>query len=272
MAISGTFSAMTAQQQPMAAKPAPAPAHGDQSPDATDWSPGPAGTGGGYPDPAGGADALMTARGIRLDIGHEAGHQGTTATRYARRPWSGPRAQDAAQEASAAAHSDPMAGYYQGHQYDPRPEQTAGAAYTVTGQNTNAIPTFGARTVIHGRPGGQFSDTTGGAGGEFGPTGFPIGEQGRWATAHYSSPALGAMYSSNALRGVLPRTVATPVNQPGLVGPAGTRSSGIPSNARFLGVPFTTPALFRAPASESDQMIAAAAPAAAYGPVLGVGL
>lgn len=268
MTISGTFAAMTATRQPMAAKPAPPARHGQMTQPDDNWSAGPAGTGGGYPDPQP-TDPSMAAPGIRLDIGHSRGHEGTTATRYARRPYLGPCSQLAAQEASAAAHGDPMSGYYQGHQYGPMPQQTAGAGYTVSPNNVRAIPAFGARTIIHDSPGGQHVD---GSGGAFAPTGFPTGEAGRWAVAHYSSPALGAMYSSNALRGVLPQMISTPYNQPALTGAAGTKSSGIPSNARFLGVSFTTPALFRSPTSESDAIIAAAPAGDQLGPVMGVGM
>lgn len=269
MPITGNFAAMTATRQPMAAKPAPAARHGQMQQPDNNWSAPPASTGGGYPEPAP-ETVDMAARGIRLDIGHERGHAGTAATRNARRPYTGSNSQLAAQEASAAAHSDPMAGYYDGHQYAPMPQQTAGAAYQVLPNNVGAIPAFGARTVIHGRPGGQHMD--GAAGGEWAPTGFPLGEKGRWAVARYSSPTLGAMYSSNALRGVLPQTVATPYNQPALSGPAGTKAAGIPSNTRFLGKLATTPALFRSPPSESDAIIAATPPAAGYGPTMGVGM
>lgn len=267
MAISGTFAAMTAVKQPMAAKPAPAGRHGDMTQPRDNWSPAPDSTGGGYGDPAP-VDPQMIGRGIRLDVGHEAGHGASTAVRTARRPYTH---QGAAQEASAAAHGDVMTGYWQGHQYDPQPQQFAGSAYTVARQNDMAIPSFSARTIWHSRPGGQFSD--GPAGGPVAPTGFPLGDPGRWAGARYSSPALGAMYSSNALRGVLPQMVATPYNQPGLVGPAGTKASGIPSNARYLGIPFTRPALFRSPQSESDRIIAATPPAdSSSDPVMGVGM
>lgn len=267
MGISGTFASMTSQKQPMAAKPAPAARHGEMQQPDDNWSAPPAGTGGGYGDPAP-VDPSMTGRGIRLDIGHEAGHQATAVVRNARRPYI---RQGAAQDAAAAAHGDVLTGYYQGHQYDPQPMQFAGSAYSVSRQNTDAIPSFSARTIWHSRPGGQFSDGPGG--GDVAPTGFPLGDAGRWAGARYSSPALGAMYSSNALRGVLPQMVATPYNQPALSGPAGTKASGIASNARFLGRSFTTPQLFRSPTSESDAIIAAAPPVSTdANPVMGVGM
>lgn len=268
MAISGTFAAMTGTSQPMAAKPGPNNRHGEMTQPDNAWSAPAATTGGGYPEPAA-EDVQMTGRGIRLDIGHERGHGGTAATRNARRPYTGPKAQGAAQDASAAAHGDPMAGYFNGHQYDPQSQQFAGSRYEVQPSNVRAIPSFGARTVIHGRPGGQFSD---GQGGEFAPTGFPTGEAGRFAIARYSSPTIGAMYSKNTLRGVLPQMISTPYNQPALVGAAGTKTAGIASNARFLAVPFTTPQLFRSPASESDQIIAGAAPVNPVSDVMGVGL
>lgn len=264
MPISGTFASMTGQRQPMAAKPAPADRHGQMTQPDNNWSAPAAATGAGYPD-AQAVDPQMTGRGIRLDVGHERGHAGTASVRRARSPFV---TQDGAQAASAVAHSDPMGGYWQGHQYDPQPQQTAGARYEVMRQNDNAIPSFKARVIWHSRPGGQFSE---GTGGDVAPTGFPLGDQGRFAVARYSSPTLGAMYSKNTLRGVLPQMISTPYNQPALSGPAGTKTSGIASNARFLGKQFTTPALFRSPASESDGIIAAAPAADVIGPVMGVG-
>jgi hypothetical protein len=277
MGISGTFSAMAATRQPMAAKPAPAGRHGQMTQPDNNWSAPPAVTGGGYSDPQP-VEPQMTGRGLVMDLGHQWGHGATHAVRNARRPFTsgaGLRGRadayaiekGAAQDAAAAAHADSTSGYYQGHMYDPQPVQFAGSAYTVTPNNVRAIPSFSARTVIHGRPGGQHVD---GTGGEFAPTGFPTGEGGRWAVAHYSSPALGAMYSRNSLRGVLPQKVSVPVNTPALVGNAG-QNSGIGSNARFLPVAFTRPQLFRSPPSQSDAMIAAAAPVSEVGPVMGVG-
>lgn len=262
MGISGTFAAMTATSQPMAAKPAPVSRHGEMTQPDDNWSAPPASTGAGYPG-AEGVYPQMTGRGIELDIGHRWGHGATPAVRRSRIPF---RDQGAAQEASAAAHGDSTAGYYQGHMYDPGPQQFAGSRYEVMPSNVRAIPSFGARTVIHGRPGGQHVD---GQGGEWAPTGFPTGEAGRFAVARYSSPALGAMYSKNSLRGVLPNMISTPYNQPALVGAAGTKASGIASNARYLAVPFTTPSLFRSPASESDGIIAAAPAVDTIGPVMG---
>jgi hypothetical protein len=263
--ISGTFAAMTAQSQPMAAKPAPANRHGQMTQPDDNWSAPAAQTGAGYPDPQP-VDPQMTGRGIRYDVGHERGHGATASVRRARSPFV---TQDGAQAASAVAHGDPMGGYWNGHQYDAPPQQFAGSRYEVLPQNVRAIPSFKARTIWHSRAGGQFSEGTGG--GDVAPTGFPIGEAGRFAVARYSSPALGAMYSRNPLRGVLPQMISTPYNQPGLSGAAGTKASGIPSNARFLAKPFTTPALFRSPASESDGIIAAAPATPDIGPVMGVG-
>lgn len=275
--ISGTFAAMTATAQPMAAKPQPNDRHGQRQQPDNNWSAPPDTTGGGYDTPVP-VDPQMTGRGIVMDLGHSKGHQGTGAVRNARRPFASSWLlrgrgdawkveEGAAQDAAAAAHGDTSAGYFKGHQYAAPPAQFAGSAYTVSGNNVKRIPGTTARQVSHSRAGGQFSE---GGSGEFAPTGFPIGESGRWASAHYSSPTLGAMYSKNSLRGVLPQTIATPYNQPALTGAAG-QNSGIPSNQRFLGKVWRTPALFRSPPSQSDAIIAGAAPVPEIGPVMGVG-
>jgi hypothetical protein len=109
------------------------------------------------------------------------------------------------------------------------------------------------KAIVKGQPGGMFSD---GPAGEFAPTGFRFGVSRRWASRDYTSPALGAMYSKNSLRGVLPQVVAVPYNQPALTG---VTDSGIGSNARFLGRTFTLPQLWQAPRSESDVLTAAQA-------------
>lgn len=69
-----------------------------------------------------------------------------------------------------------------------------------------------------------------------------------WFTADYASPTIGAMYSRNPLRGVLPNTVATPFPQQGLTG---YKLAGIAPNQRQLLKRFVTPTLFRTPPSEA---------------------
>lgn len=282
MTISGSFTALAAQRQPMAAAPPPNVRHGQKSQPDNAWSTPPASAGGGAPWAAAEVPQ-MSARGIVLDMGHRWGHGGTIATRKARRPFTAARLlgrridapyveQSAAQETAANAHGDTSAGYFGGHQYDPMPQQFAGSSYEVLGNNVQAIPSTGARTIAKSRLGGGFVD---GSGGDFAPTGFHIGIGGpgqrRWAQARYSSPTLGAMYSRNSLRGILPQTIAVPVNQPALTGgQAGDNNSGIGSNARFLGKQFTLPQLFRSPPSESDQLMATSSPSTG-GSTMGVG-
>lgn len=70
----------------------------------------------------------------------------------------------------------------------------------------------------------------------------------QWFRFPYSSPTLGAMYSKNTLRGVLPNTVATPYPQPALTG---YKLGGMAPNSRQLLTRFTTPTLFRMPPSEA---------------------
>lgn len=274
MAISGSLMNGAATRQPMQAKPAPVERHGQKQVPDTAWSAPPAGMGSGAPWAE--AEVLqMTGRGLVLDLGHGRGHEATPAVRRARIPYvvghalvprvdATAQAEGAAQDAAAAAHGDCPSGYYKGHQYAPMPQTFAGESYVVERQNTGAIPATGARAAIHGRPGGQHVD---GSAGEFAPTGFPIGEAGRWARANYSSPTLGAMYSRNSLRGVLPQTHTVPTAQPALSGP---RESGIPANSRFVLPRFTTPSLFRSPPSESDRLMAGQS-ADAGGSTMGVG-
>lgn len=274
--ISGSFTAQAATRQPMAAKPAPATRHGQKQLPDTAWSTPPAGTGQGAPW----AEAVtpeMSARGLILDFGHRWGHGGTPDTRGARRPFAvsrllGRRAdaaaveEGAAQDAAARAHGDRSAAYLKGHQYAPMPQPFAGESYSCDMADGQPGPTMGARAIIHGRPGGQHSD--GGPSGQFGPIAFRLGRSRRWAQARYSSPALGAMYSKNSLRGVLPQVVTVPRPQPAL---SGVRDSGIPGNVRALLPSFTTPALFRSPPSESEAVMAAQPPAPVMGHVMGIG-
>ena len=70
----------------------------------------------------------------------------------------------------------------------------------------------------------------------------------RWFVAKYSSPTIGAMYSANPLRGVLPNTISTPFPQPALIN--GYKTGGMPPNQRQLLKRFVTPTLFRSPPSE----------------------
>jgi hypothetical protein len=277
MGITGAFTAAAATRQPMAGQPPPNPRHGQMTQPRNNWSAPPASTGGGYPD-AQAVTPQMDARGLVMDLGHRWGHHGPPANAAARVPFtvnrdSGQRvdgswrAMNAAQEASALAHSDTSAGYYQGHMYAPMPAQFAGSSYEVREQSAMVAPGTGVRTGMHGRLGGGFTDGDGS--GEFRPTGFNLGERGRFAVARYSSPTLGAMYSKNSLRGVLPQVVQVPVDQPAIVGDAG-QNSGIPPNRRFLAPSFTMPQLFRSPPSVSDRMIAAGPEMPEIGPVGGV--
>jgi hypothetical protein len=213
----------------------------------------------------------MSARGIQRDLAWPYGHQGTARTRGIRAPaisagdgYLGAR--DVLQARSASAHSDIATTRLQTHQYNYTAQLQEGEGQAVDRATGLPGPTWDAQSVLHGSPGGQFSD---GASGSFGPKGFRIGVVRRWAHRSYSSPLLGAVYSKNSLRGILPQTVATPYNQRALAGP---RESGIESNARFLGVSFTMPSLFTVPRSQSDLLMAGALQQAVVQPVIGSGI
>jgi hypothetical protein len=260
----------TGQGQPMAAKPPPVTRHGADKGPTSAWTVPPAGTGAGYPDPQG-VDIGMQARGLQRDLSWHYGHRGTDTTALALAPANGAfttweHARNVAQQRSGSAHGDRRTMRFVDHQYNPQPQEGEGYTQGVDKADGKTGPTMSANAALHDRPGGQFST---GASGQFGPTGFRLGVSRRWAGRGYSSPALGAMYSKNSLRGILPQIVATPHNQPALAGPM---ESGIGSNARFLQPRFTMPALFTVPRSASDVLMAAAPPPPVFSPVLSTGM
>lgn len=202
----------------------------------------------------------MLGRGVQLDLGHRWGHGGTVKTALARRPFT---TQGAAQDASAAAHGDKTAANYTPI-YDPNPIPFAGERYGVDHATGREGVPRGARAIIHDRLGGQHVD---GQGGTFVSTGYRLGVSRRFATAYYSSPTLGAMYSNNTARGVLPQTVSIGTPQPA---PGGAiYNSGLGSQERQRTRDrFTVPRLFRSPPSWSDQVIAEQGQPDSYGPVI----
>lgn len=275
MAISGSFMSTRAVAQPMASKDDPNKRHGEKVQPDNSWSPPMEVTGGGAPwaEPV---TPEMAAKGLVMDLGHRWGHGATPNTSFARRPFLASQAtgrqtdiqykvQGAAQDAAACAHGDAMSAYYATHQYSPMPQDFAGESYSIDQGVVDTPPVQGVRAIIHGRPGGQHLD---GDGGTYQTQGARRSYERRWAVARYSSPTLGAMYSKNSLRGVLPQVVATPVNLPGR---GGVYESGIPSNKRDLPVPFTTPKLFRSPVSESETVMANQPPAPVVSDAMGVG-
>lgn len=262
--------AWTGQAQPMAPKPDPAQRHGAQEGPTSAWTVPPAGTGQGYEEPQP-VEPGMSARGIQRDTGYVWGHYGTGTTRRAFAPVLGhwatrEYARDVLQEHSAAAHGDIRTTNLYTHQYNANPQDTAGESQAVDRAAGHAGPEMNAQSALHDRPGGQFSS---GAQGSFGPKGFRVGVSRRWAFREYATPLIGAMYSKNSLRGILPQTVARPYNQPAL---AGVRESGIGSNERFLAPSFTLPQMFTVPRSESDVLMAAQGPGVSYTPVIDTGM
>jgi hypothetical protein len=269
MAAFGQF-AFTGSQRPIAVKGPPEPQHGKDSAPATAWTVPPAGTGQGFSDPQP-VDPTMAARGVQRDPSHAYGHHGTPATAAALAPVNGAGAygsdvhtRTVMQARSAAAHGDRRTVRAQTHAYNPQPQGETGDGQSVDKADGHGGTQISGHAIVKSRPGGAFSD---GPAGQFAPTGFRLGVSRRWAARSYTSPALGAMYSGHALRGVLPQIVAKPVNQPALIG---VRDSGIGSNARFLPRSFTLPQIWQTPRSEGDLLMSAAS-APAPGPVIDTG-
>lgn len=271
---SGAFMSGHAVAQPMASNPEPAKRHGEKVRPDNDWSAPPSPNGGGYP----GAEEVtpaMAARGINRDFGHQWGHGGTEKTRNARRSrfvskllGLSTNAQNiiegADADAAAAAHGDKTAAYIPRHVYDPSPDDFMGESYVVDSAVGGEAVAISGRVIAKTNQ-GWFVD--GPLHTMYQPTGFRRGMSRRYAVAHYSSPTLGAMYSKNTLRGVLPQMIATPYNQPANYG---INASGIASNQRAARVNFATPTLFRSPPSESDLMEVAASNI--VGNVMGMGM
>ncbi len=276
---SGAFMSGNAAVAPMPSNPPPPPAkrHGEMKRPDDNWSTPPAGTGAGYMF-AEEVDPQMNAVGILDDFGHQWGHAATPKIRNARRARFVDkilgRDTDAqaviltrAQNASAEGHGDKTAQYFPSQVYDPRSHVFAGEFY-----GRDYVEEAGDAVAISGRviakttSGGEHVD--GPLSAMYKPEGFRRGNDRRWAVARYSSPTIGAMYSKNTLRGVLPQTVAVPTNQPAS-SPWNPSVSGIASQQRYKLPSFTTPQLFRSPPSESDTMIAEKSPD--VGAVIGIG-
>lgn len=269
MANFGMFT-WSGRSEPMAPKPELTSRHKDLPAAASAWTVPPAGTGQGYSDPQEVVPG-MTGRGIYRSPARQYGHRGTDVTARASAPvlghWTSPQhSRDVMQAYSGMAHSDLRTADLYTHQYNPTAPREAGEYQGVDKAAGLPGPTMDAQHVIHDRPGGQFSA---GASGQVGPVGFRQGFVRRWASRTYSSPALGAMYSRNTERGVLPQIVATPHNQPPL---AGVMESGIASNTRFLGRTWTLPQLYTQPRSQSDVLMAMQPPPAMYTPTIGAGM
>lgn len=158
--------------------------------------------------------------------------------------------------ASARAHSDRATTRVTGHQYRPAPAPSAGDQ-----PDPRDMPeTLGYGIGFTGRMLAKVGNDgfTAGPddpeGGTFRPTNHTGGTHSRqWFTARYSSPTLGAMYSENPLRGVLPNTIASTFPQPGT---SGYKGSDIPPNQRPTFPRFVTPTMFRSPPSERDTITA----------------
>lgn len=274
----GAFMSGNAAVAPMPSNPPPAKRHGEMKRPDDNWSVPPASTGAGYMF-AEEVVPQMNAQGIIDDFGHQWGHVGTEKTRNSRRARFVDKIlgretdaqailQTRINRASAAGHGDKTAQYFPSQVYQPRGHPFLGERYAVdhgAGEAGDSVAISG-RVIAKHRPGGGFMD--GPIDAFYKSTGFRRGEDRRYAIAYYSSPTIGAMYSKNTLRGVMPQTIAVPTNQPAST-PWNPSVSGIASQQRAPKKTFVTPQIFRSPPSESDTMVAATSPD--IGSVIGIG-
>jgi hypothetical protein len=173
--------------------------------------------------------------------------------------------------AVARAHGDRATTRITGNQYRVQPSLVAGEGADPRDMPETlgySAPFTGRMLAKNGNDGFSVGDDTP-AGGEFQTHYHTGGTHARqWFRMRYSSPTLGAMYSTNPLRGVLPNTVATPFPQGGTIGYKG---SDIPPNSRPVFPRFATPTMFRTPASERDT-ITAVADGAGIANTMGLGI
>lgn len=175
--------------------------------------------------------------------------------------------------AAAGAHANMRTARIPGHEYSPLQAEMLGEAY---GEDMQPVKGYGTaisgRAIVKGTIGGSFTDGTDQA--EYTPTyadKVRASKDRRWAYAKYSSEAtLVGGNSAHTLRGVLPNTIATPYPQPSISGGITNKNNVPPPNARFLGIPFTVPQLFRLPVPMSDN-ITVTNDGAAGGDNLGMG-
>lgn len=150
---------------------------------------------------------------------------------------------------AARAHGDTQTARVTGANYRAQPAQFAGEV-----QSQDRVETKGYSTGFTGSMLAKQAGTDGFPSSDGGETTYTTKYRTRgthdrnWFVADYSSPTLGAMYSQNTPRGVLPNTVATPFPQPPV---SGYKASGIAPNQRQLLKRFVTPTLYRTPPSEA---------------------
>ena len=275
MAISGNFSAVyqSTTKQPPAPLAFPDSRHKKVDEPKTAWDPIASPEGGGVPEEL---TVEVTydplSRGIVRTIGslfrsHDASRKAKIARssvfvdeNTASYGNAAGIAQGAAQDASAMAHRDPSDRYVYPVQFSPTPRQGTGDVRSIDTSAGHGDAPLSTKAIA--RNGYSFVTTTGD--GEAQVTGqrMPMGRN--WVTQGYSSPALGGMYSTNALRGVRPQVINVPKVTPGI---AGTRNSGIPGNQNWVSATFATPLMRRVPPSPSDVQLASQTQTTGYSDV-----
>lgn len=151
---------------------------------------------------------------------------------------------------AAKAHGNSATTRVTGHQYRAQPAPVIDETQTQDQYPTKGYSTaFTGRMLAKGVPGTDgFMD---GSNTEEYVTTYHTGgtHAQRNFVANYSSPTIGAMYSKNTPRGVLPNHIDTPYPQAALSN--GYKTGGMPPNQRQLLKRFVTPTLYRTPPSEA---------------------
>lgn len=264
MAISGNFSRVYAEgtKQPVAPLPSPDAKHSGKDDKKSYFTNGPAVNGAGLPPEEGlNVKVEPLSRGIMRMIGsiftsHNAPESAQKAnagsfvdneTSYAANAFALSQERSIAKHASA--HADTSNRQIYPSQYAPDIEFAGDDRRINDSAGTGAGPMSG-NAIARGN---NWFVTDSATDEIHQVTGQRMPLARRIGFSEYASPALGAMYSTNDLRGVMQKTVNTPSElQPLNTGPY---DSGLPGNT-VLKPKMTFPALGRLPSSMSDAMMA----------------
>lgn len=264
MAISGNFATVyqSTTKQPPAPLAFPDIRHNEKKEPASAWNPIPNPQGGGIPDEMVTNPQVDTvSRGLLRTIGALfRSHNGSRANVNARRAVfvdaetaqygnAAAIAAGAAQDAASMAHRDGTQRFISPQQYNPVLAPFSGDSASIDKSHGNGAAPMSGKAIARG----NYSFGANGTSTEYGVTGQRMPIERNWVTHGYGSPALGGMYSTNALRGVRPQIIDTPSPMPGI---AGTRNSGIPGNKTWVGQTFSEPKMRRVPPNPSDVQLA----------------
>lgn len=236
MAISGSFVqkslAQVRELQPTTPPAPPNERHSTRTEPDSAWNPQPASVGSGLPaEYQDDVNLGIVSKGITREIGNFRSH-----------------------DTDNRNHGSKTAQYIWPQAYSPYNETPSTTYHTVDDSQQEGAPISSARSLARSR--NSFSTPVVDSNENLQVQGAKNGDGGRVFVSHYSSlTTLGAMYSKNTLRGIVPQEAAVPVATPGL---DGIRGSGIPGNSPMRAKLFATPQLNRTPPSMSETIMAEA--------------